>query len=109
MTAPLRINLRDVLAVLFGVLMCWIIYHDFAAKRQAREFCATVSVGDPTNGILERALAAGADRRHTRWLDSPQIGRLPVTFIGLTMFERHACAITAAGGVVTERLVTRID
>ena len=95
--------------MLFGVLMCWVIYQDYAARRRAEEFCATVTVGASTQGILDRALAAGADRRHSRWLDSPQIGLLPVTFVGSTLFERHVCSITAARGVVASKEVVEID
>jgi hypothetical protein len=106
---PRVVDMQSVLAVVFGVLMCWIIYHNFAAQRQARDFCATVSVGDPITGILERAVAAGADRRHTRWTKSPQLDVLSATFVGAHLFDSHVCLIRARGGVVTERLVTQID
>lgn len=88
-------------ATLFVGYFAYSAYREPIAKDQALQFCATVKVGSPADGLLERALALGADKRHTKWFKSTDdTSSLGVTFIGAPPFSRHVCWIEANQTVV---------
>ena len=45
----------------------WGIYREPIAKQEAIDFCATVKVGQSTDGIQERAVASGAMKSLAKW------------------------------------------
>lgn len=91
------------LFLLLVLALAYIAHAESEAESRARDFCATVRPGDGTDGLAEKAWAAGADRRMTRWLKSPGAADwLPVTFTGLFPYSRHLCSIEAAAKQVTK-------
>ncbi len=92
----------SVLVILILVFAAYGAYRERVAKPQSIEFCASVKVGDATEGLLERAIQSGAEARLTRWR-APQ-NESPVLmaiFVGMPPFSRHICVIRA-----TERVIS---
>ena len=91
------------IGVLFGILMAlgvaqmaWGIYREPIAKQQAIDFCATVKLGQATDGLVERALASGAVSAFAKWTADKDGSRvMPVIYVGMPPFSRHICQIKA--------------
>ena len=105
MSSPKLRKVAMTMAVAVLLFIGYVGYSAYAegrAKDQAQAFCATVKVGDATDSLLQRAIASGADQRHTRWFSPPNEDRwLPVTYIGTPPFSRHMCSIKATNTVVS--------
>jgi len=94
-------------AVLIAIaLVAYLAYAEWNAERKAREFCSVVKTGEDVSSLLERALASGADERHTRWAKS-STGEawLPVTFTGFTPISRHICSIEGSDKISSAKYV----
>lgn len=91
------------IGVILGILVLgvfaqfgWGIYREPIAKQEAIDFCATVKVGQSTDGIQERAIASGAMKSFAKWtngMDGTQ--SMLIIFVGLPPFSRHICEIKA--------------
>ena len=80
----------------------WGIYRDPIAQKQATDFCATVKIGESTDGIADRAIASGAEAWLARWsIQSDGVRVMHVTYIGMPPFSRHMCSIEATTSVVS--------
>jgi hypothetical protein len=109
MAHPLARSFAQLGTTLFLVLFGFVLYSFYAedrAEKKALEFCATVSTGSSIQGLLERAIAVGADGRQTRWIRrSGDSDWLPVTFTGATPLSRHICSISANSTVIDAKYV----
>ena len=98
--------------LLMAILGGWAAYAERHAENQAQAFCDTVAIGQKTDQLFTQALAAKADAHQTRWFQAAN-GRdndwLPVTFLGVTPFNRHYCSIEARDGVVLTKAVKYMD
>ena len=105
--------IKVIVAIIIVVssLIGFTVYLESSAKSKAAQFCDSIAVGDKTDGILDRALSAGADKPHTHWFHRKEelIDWLAVTFIGVPPFSRHYCLIEAKNGVVISKKVGFID
>jgi len=82
--------------------MAWGMYREPIAKQEAKDFCATVKVGQSTDGIQKQALASGVSDMSAKWLLGGDGTRtMFVTFTGMPPFSRHSCVIKAAEVVVS--------
>ena len=85
-----------------GAFVLWLEYDAWTlhvGEERAASVCSAVKVGQPTKGLLEQAIAAGADARWTHWMHGdPDI--LVVSFPSADPIERHECWITARDGRV---------
>ncbi len=94
--------------LLFILYIAFGMYRERVAKPQAMAFCASVKAGDPTDGLLERAIKGGADERLTRWTGAPGGKRaLRAVFVGLPPFSRHMCSVKATDKVVSTEYIYR--
>ena len=94
------------LVVLFVLYSAYGSYRESVAKPQAMEFCASIKVGDPADGLLERAVTSGADEHASRWRGLPVDGRtLTAVFVGLPPFSRHICSVKATDKVVSAEYI----
>jgi hypothetical protein len=104
-----------ILLGLVAVTVLWGAYVKFYkephAEAKAREFCASVKEGDPADGLLERALAKGAEPAFAKWHSLSDKYRttdereLLVIFTGLPPFSRHICDIKATTRVIEAHYV----
>ena len=89
----------EILVALTGLMFLALVYEGYServAQRRAEDFCNTVKLGSGTDGVLERAMSAGADRRQTRWFhDENGIDNLDVTYPAADPIDRHICWIRA--------------
>jgi len=82
------------------------LYKEPHARATAKAFCASVHVGDSIDGLVERALAEGAETVPTRWrppLDSsrPTDEHLLIAvFTGMPPFSRYICNVKATTRVI---------
>ena len=93
----------------------WVAYGSLIleprAEANSKEFCASVKVGDMADGLLERALAAGADSKFTKWRSLSDQYRttdereLWAMFIGMPPFSRHTCHVKSTSRVLDVRYV----
>jgi hypothetical protein len=82
--------------------MAWGLYREPIAKQEAKDFCATVKVGQKTDGLQEQALASGASEMRAKWILSGDGTRtMFVTFIGIPPFSRYSCVIKATDVVIS--------
>ena len=92
----------SVLVIPILVFAAYGAYRERLAKPQSVEFCASVKVGDATEGLLERAIGSGAEARLTRWRAPQNESRvLMATFVGMPPFSRHICVIRATEKVIS--------
>lgn len=88
-----------ILAILVLVVLVqfgWGIYREPIAMQEAIAFCATIKVGQSTDGIQERAVASGAMKAFAKWsTEADGSQSMLVIFVGLPPFSRHICEIKA--------------
>jgi len=97
------------IAAILGILVVvvlaqfgWGIYREPIAKQEAIDFCATVKVGQSTDGIQERAIANGAMKSFAKWSTGTDGSQsMLVIFVGLPPFSRHICGIKANKEVIS--------
>lgn len=101
-----RWTIKWISRVLLAWMMVFIVYWAYSlprekfAKADAIAFCATVKVGAPAEGILERAKISGAEEFELKWYPRTDGSRtLSVTYVGAPPFSRHACWIEATSTV----------
>ena len=92
---------------LFFIIAFAVVYmagSELSASRKAAKFCDLVSIGEPTEGLLEDAIDAGARRAATYWqsLDSGY-RELPVTFTGFMPGSDFTCLILETNGRVAKK------
>ena len=110
---PFLKSLTSVALILFLLLLALLGYYgyrDNVAQDQASSFCTGVKPGDPTEGLIERALAAGSEKR-LRWLpmNEEKVELLMVGFVGAPPFSRFICGIEARKGVVLNTRLGHLD
>ncbi len=99
-----------ILAIAIVGLISYAVYAENVAEKQAQEFCAPLKAGAPTEGLIQAALAKGADERMTHWIKiAGEPDWLPVTFKGILIFSRHMCSIHAANGKVIDAAYSYLD
>jgi hypothetical protein len=87
-------------------LVVYAAYAEWSGERKAKEFCATVKIGENADALLERAQSSGANERLTRWNKvSIQERWLPVTFTGFTPLSRHTCSVRALENVTSFKYI----
>jgi hypothetical protein len=92
------------LLVAFAIFAGYGFYKEPIAEAQARDFCSSMKIGDPAEGIRERALQAGAESKFAKWHERSNGERtLTAIFVGLPPFSRHICEVTATDVVVSAR------
>lgn len=93
--------------VFFGISQIgWGMYREPIAKKQAIDFCATVKIGQSTDGIAERAIESGSEASLAKWsaeLDGMRV--MNVTYVGMPPFSRHMCTIKATTTVASAEYV----
>jgi hypothetical protein len=95
--------MRKLLALL-AVAAMYLVVTELNAKRKAEELCSSVKVGDETEGLLERGLAAGARRRDTGWTEfAGNARRLGFTFTGFAPGSDFFCVVTETNGTVSAK------
>ena len=89
--------------VLFGMAQVgWGMYREPIAKKQAEDFCATIKLGQSTDGLAERAIASDAEARFAKWTTgSDGVRVMHVIYIGMPPFSRHTCSIKANTNVIS--------
>jgi hypothetical protein len=97
------------IAIVMGSLGGYAAYAEKKAYRQASTFCSTVHAGSAVEGLLERAIAAGASEQQSRWMEWQGSDTLLATYTGVPPFSRHICSVTAQGGRVVEAKLAYID
>lgn len=97
--------------ITLGGFVLWTNHAEQSALTQASNFCSNIRIGQQAEAILMKAQAAGADKRHTRWVkgEAGKADWLPVTFIGAGVFSRHICSINARNGMVIAKDVRFMD
>ncbi len=93
------------LAIICGAavvgLFLYAAYSEKHAEQKAKDFCASVSVGSSSDGLIQKATNLGAEPRMNHWSRvTDEKAMLPVTFIGFTPFSRHICNIEASRSAV---------
>lgn len=84
------------LVLLVAAQIGWGIYREPIAKKEAQDFCATVKIGQSSDGIQERAIASGAFKSWAKWHNMPDYTRtMSVMYIGMPPYSRHSCVIKA--------------
>ena len=93
--------------LLIGVAQfAWGIYREPIAKKEATDFCATVKVGQSTDGIQERAIVSGALKPFAKWKSAADGTQTMIAiYVGMPPFSRHMCSIKATNVVVSAEYV----
>lgn len=79
----------------------WGLYHEPIAKKKAEDFCAAIKVGQPIDGIQERAIEMGAEKQFAKWqINSDGSKEMVAIFVGVPPFSRHICVVKATNVVV---------
>ncbi|WP_146106403.1 hypothetical protein [Desulfobulbus oralis] len=92
-----------------AIFFCFGLYTEYAersAAGKAKRFCASLSPGDPTSGLKERAIAEGADI--ARWSNDKGKDELMVIFFG-SPFSKHICHIEAEDNHVISKSLGHLD
>lgn len=91
------------IVVLIGIAQAgWGMYREPIAKKQAEDFCSTITIGQSIDGIAERAIASDAEARFAKWsTGSDGIGVMHLIYIGMPPFSRHTCSIKANTTVIS--------
>lgn len=89
--------------VLIGMAqIAWGKYREPIAKKQAVDFCGTITIGQSTDGIAERAIASDAEAKFAKWTTGADgIRELHVIYVGMPPFSRHICSIKATTTVIS--------
>lgn len=89
--------------VLFGIAQIgWGMYREPIAEKQAEDFCVTIKIGQPTEGVAERAIASNAEAKHAKWSNGADgIRVMHVTYIGMPPYSRHMCSIKAITSIIS--------
>lgn len=97
--------------IVFSIFIGTARYLEHSAQTKAIQFCASMSIGTRTTQLLEQALTADADKKHTHWFhhEKTNIAWLPVTFIGIPPFSRHYCSVEARNGIIISKQVKFMD
>ena len=97
----LRIILQCLMYIIIGPMALFIIFMGYSlyaepkAERLAKEFCASVKIGDDPAAVLTQAKASNAIMQLT-WRGKPTEEKtLLVVFMGTPPFLRHICKINA--------------
>ncbi|QLQ33166.1 MAG: hypothetical protein HZT40_17995 [Candidatus Thiothrix singaporensis] len=100
-----------VIALLLGILIVWSTHVENTAHTKALDFCETITIKQKTDGLLEQAWLAGADRRQTNWMtaEAGKPDSLFATFTGVSALSRHICVIEATNGSVTSKHLQYLD
>ena len=95
------------IVVLIGILqLAWGLYREPIAEKQAQDFCAAIKPGQSADGIVEQAVASGAEAWLAKWVEVPGGLRvLTVTYIGMPPFSRHTCMVRATNVIVSATYV----
>lgn len=105
-------SVRAVL-ILLGAFVLFFMYEghtERVAEEKATAFCSTLSKGSSTDGLLERAMTAGADRRRTQWFhDDEGVDNLSVTYPAALPMNRMICWIKARNRRVVSTEVIFLD
>lgn len=102
---------KVILALLFvfALYIAYGIYAEKSASRKAANICASVSPGDETSGLREKAISDGASEFQSRWFNNKGTDILFITYVGLPPFSRHICRIEAKEGRVISAKLTYLD
>jgi hypothetical protein len=98
-------------ALLLGAgILAYVGFRAQRAARRVESYCASVSVGDPTAGLTQRAREQGLEVREQRPSQLESIARpaLVIAEDGV-MLSRHICTIEHAEGRVVRVEQTFID
>lgn len=97
------VQLATLFILLFIALGGYAAYSENRAEKHANRFCADHKIGEEVKGLLEKAIAAGADERRTKWRTvQNEDDSLAVIFTGATPISRHICSIRAVDGKIKE-------
>lgn len=115
----LVLNLAKVLGVLVAIYALLIAYvglwKEPRARAAAKDFCASVKVGDSADGLEKRALDAGAASAFAKWVSLSDKYRttderqMLVIFTGLPPFSRHICALKANAHAIVDARYEYLD
>jgi hypothetical protein len=85
-------------------------YDSRKAHASEQQFCGAVEVGAPIEGLLEKAIAMGANKRMTIFFENAEKEKtLLASFNGVFVFDRYVCEITIADNLVKNVKQTRVD
>lgn len=93
--------LAGALALLVAAQIGWGIYREPIAKKEAQDFCATIQVGQSTDGIQERAIESGAVKGFAKWREVDGTHQLMAIYVGMPPFSRHTCVVKATTVVLS--------
>lgn len=97
------VQLMPTFVLIVVAVVGYAFFAESRAETKARDFCRSVPAGQATEGLVERALAAGANKRMTRWIKVHDTEDwLPITFSGSTPLSRHICSVSATANRVTQ-------
>jgi hypothetical protein len=100
----LRTTAQIVSWMIFAIIfiIVYAAYKERVAEQKAREFCSSVTIGESSNKLFDRAVSSGADHEKTHWSNiSINTRMLAVVFIGFTPMSRHICRISASDKVIS--------
>jgi hypothetical protein len=104
------IQMGAIFILIAAALIAYAVYSENRAEKHANEFCDRLKVGQEVKGLLEHAVAAGADDRRTRWHTVQHDGEsLPIVFTGATPISRHVCSVMALNGKLTQKEYVYLD
>jgi hypothetical protein len=91
-------------ALTTAAYIAWGMYREPIAKQQAIDFCETVKVGQPIDGIQDLAIASGAVKPFAKWSgDKDGENSMLVIYVGMPPFSRHICEIKATNVVLSAK------
>lgn len=104
------VQIATIFILIIAALIGYAAYCENWAEKHANEFCAQLKVGQEVRGLLEQAIAAGADVRRTKWHTVQYEGEfLPIIFTGATPVSRHICSVMALNGKITKKEYVYLD
>jgi hypothetical protein len=97
------------LVLVFVAFAGYGFYAEHSAKKRAADMCGSISPGQDASGLLNRAVADGANEVQSRWISVDGIDNLFITYIGLPPFSRHSCRVKATAGRVVSAELSHLD
>ncbi|MBP5986853.1 MAG: hypothetical protein KA538_06670 [Azonexus sp.] len=84
-------------------LLIYVTMSELSAKRKAELFCDSVTIGNSSDNLFEKAIEAGARKNSTYWEDVNSLKYLYATFTGYYPGSDFICKIDAKNGIVVAK------
>lgn len=93
-------RLASALVLVFAAFAVYGYLAEGSARKRALAMCTSITIGESSETLRDRAIADWASEAHSRWVKLDGLDTLFITYVGLPPYSRHICLVQARDGRV---------